>query len=256
MQQEILDKLAGLEDEHDVEILYACESGSRAWGFASPDSDYDVRFIYKHKLPRYISLENLRDVIEIPVNEVLDINGWDIKKALKLFRGSNCPLYEWLQSPIIYRSQQAFTDTILPLMNDYFSLRAGCHHYLSMAKNTFHNELQGETVRLKKYFYALRPILAAMWIVEKGSLPPMEFGILRTLVTDVEWQKQVGELMAAKQVATEKETISRIDFFNAFVEKGIQQCDAAAVTILPKETGLDDLNAVFRKLIYDAGQAI
>src|SRR5450755_2879949 len=94
MLETIKQKLYELETNQNIRILYACESGSRAWGFPSPDSDFDVRFIYARTTNDYLSIHEIKDVIDLPVNEVLDIGGWDIKKALKLFLKSNAPLYE------------------------------------------------------------------------------------------------------------------------------------------------------------------
>ena len=182
MQEIILEKLKAIEHQFDVRMLYACESGSRAWGFASANSDYDVRFIYVHKSDYYLSIDDLRDVIEVPINDLLDINGWELRKALRLFRKSNAPLYEWLQSPIVYAAEPTFVMEMKALMSTYFSLRAGMHHYLSMAKGVFENELSGERVKLKKYFYALRPILAAKWIADMKTIPPMDFESLRVLM--------------------------------------------------------------------------
>src|SRR6188768_2678862 len=108
MNDIIVAKLKEVERQYQVKILYACESGSRAWGFASPDSDFDARFIYVHKKEHYLSIEEQRDVIELPIDEVLDINGWELKKALRLFKKSNGPLYEWLQSPIVYMQDEFF----------------------------------------------------------------------------------------------------------------------------------------------------
>src|ERR1700743_1056887 len=104
----ITEKLKELEHEQKLTILYACESGSRDWVFASPDSDFDVRFIYARHINNYLSITDPRDVVELPVNEVLDIGGWDIRKALKLFLKSNGPLYEWLQSPIVFNDKKHF----------------------------------------------------------------------------------------------------------------------------------------------------
>ncbi|RYZ56204.1 MAG: nucleotidyltransferase domain-containing protein, partial [Sphingobacteriales bacterium] len=203
MNNMILDRLRNIEEQHKVRILYACESGSRAWGFPSADSDYDVRFIYTHPLDHYLSIDEYRDVIEIPVNEVLDINGWDIRKALRLFRKSNAPLYEWLQSPIIYSQEDQFAAEVKSMLRDYFCLRAGMHHYLSMAYNAF-DELQAAQVRAKKYFYCLRPLLATIWIAEKQQLPPMEFRLLRTLVDDAAWHQAIDELLSLKRHGDEK----------------------------------------------------
>ncbi len=89
MERTIKAGLAEIEAQENVRIVYACESGSRAWGFPSSDSDYDVRFIYLHPLEWYLSIEKRRDVIERPITGVLDVNGWDLRKALQLFRKSN-----------------------------------------------------------------------------------------------------------------------------------------------------------------------
>jgi len=152
MKDSILQKLLELEQSENIRILYACESGSRAWGFASQDSDFDVRFIYAKSVNHYLSIAETTDVVGLPVNEVLDIGGWDIKKALKLFLKSNAPLYEWLQSPILYREDNPFAQELRNLMVIYFSPKAGANHYLSMANNTLRDDLQGEHVKLKRYF--------------------------------------------------------------------------------------------------------
>ncbi|MBD1366800.1 nucleotidyltransferase domain-containing protein [Mucilaginibacter sp. ZT4R22] len=184
MRETINQKLLELEQQQNIRILYACESGSRAWGFASPDSDFDVRFIYARQLNDYLNIADIKDVVELPVNEILDIGGWDLRKALKLFLKSNSPLYEWLQSPIIYQQDDSFATTLQALMSAYYSQRSGANHYLSMAFNTLTNDLQSSEVKMKRYFYALRPALACQWIIEKGTVPPMEFAHLRVLIND------------------------------------------------------------------------
>lgn len=152
MKEAILQKLLELEKAENINILYACESGSRAWGFASPDSDFDVRFIYARRLGHYLSMIETADIVGLPVNEVLDIGGWDIKKALKLFLKSNSPLYEWLQSPTVYRQDDNFVEELRSLMPVYFSARSAANHYLSMAGNTLLDDLQAEELKLKRYF--------------------------------------------------------------------------------------------------------
>ena len=101
MKSEIVAQIQGIESTHDVTVLYACESGSRGWGFASPDSDYDVRFIYVHRLPWYFQVSPGRDVIEVPISGDLDINGWELRKALGLIKKGNATLIEWLDSPVV-----------------------------------------------------------------------------------------------------------------------------------------------------------
>lgn len=249
MKATILDKLKETAERENVTVLYACESGSRAWGFASADSDYDVRFIYARNTSDYLSISDRRDVIELPVNEVLDIGGWDLRKALQLFLKSNAPLYEWLQSPVWYGGNRAFADELRALMPKYFSCRAGCHHYLSMAHNTFENELQGHEVRLKKYFYALRPALAALWIIEKQEVPPMEFGLLRGLVANNSWQTTVDELLMAKAAADEKSVISPVPLLKEWLSNTLAYCKEKATALPALRNDTPELDQLFRKYI-------
>lgn len=249
MELTIKEKLFELEQEQRITILYACESGSRAWGFASIDSDYDVRFIYKRDTDSYLSINDIRDVIELPVNEVLDIGGWDIKKALKLFRSSNPPLYEWLQSPIQYVVNGSFYKELLSLADNYFSNRSAMHHYTSMARNAFENDLQTDEVKIKKYFYALRPLLASMWIDKYASVPPMEFGKLRTLIADTVWHNRIDELLSRKAKATEKTLIAQDAYLQDFIEKNLKYCIEAGNKYEVKHTNVDNLDMLFRKTI-------
>lgn len=247
MKEIILEKLKTIEYQFDVRVLYACESGSRAWGFASPDSDYDVRFIYVHRIDYYLSIDDQRDVIELPINDVLDINGWELRKALRLFRKSNAPLYEWLQSPIVYAEDLAFVGEMRSLISTNFSARAGMHHYLSMAKGVFEGELSGEMVKLKKYFYALRPILAAKWIADVKSVPPMDFGSLRKLMpgslTDL-----VDDLLSMKSKVDESLLIQKNWELNAFIEESIRYCEARVPAANAKSSD-EKLNHLFKKSI-------
>lgn len=249
MKEIILQKLAELEHSENIKILYACESGSRAWGFASPDSDFDVRFIYSRNANHYLSIAEMPDVVGLPVNEVLDISGWDLKKALKLFLKSNGPLYEWLQSPIVYSQDNAFVDEMRSLMKAYFSLRSGGNHYLSMANNTLRDDLLGDQVKLKRYFYALRPALACRWIVEKQTVPPMEFDQLRVLISDGEVQKSIDNLLEQKKTADEKAFIAPVTLLNEWLMNTLNLCKEQ-VPLLPSEKkDSNELNEVFRKYI-------
>lgn len=243
----ILEKLKAIEHQFDVRILYACESGSRAWGFASPDSDYDVRFIYVHKADYYLSIDEFRDVIEVPINDLLDINGWELRKALRLFRKTNAPLYEWLQSPIVYAADADFASDMKAWMPTYFSLRAGMHHYLSMAKGVLAGELSGEMVKLKRYFYALRPVLAAKWIADMQSVPPMDFKSLSTLLPEP-ISVRVDELLATKVKVDESYMIERKSAINAFIEECIQYSEARVPPETPRMNAVA-LNGLFKRFI-------
>jgi hypothetical protein len=245
----IRQEINNIEQNNQVRILFACESGSRAWGFASPDSDYDVRFIYMQPRDNYLSIRERKDVIELPVNQELDVNGWDIRKALQLFLKSNGPLYEWLQSPIVYKEETGFSRELKGLMHNYFSLQAGCHHYFSMARNTFENDLQGELVKLKRYFYALRAALACIWIINRSSLPPMEFRLLRTIVEDPEWQEEIDRLMEQKKAADEKSLIKPVTVLQQWIEKTLVYCKEKGNAIPQVKYDTDQLDELFRKYI-------
>ena len=202
----ILERLAAIEQSESVRILYACESGSRAWGFASPDSDYDVRFIYVHPRDWYLSInaERRRDVIERPIEDLLDINGWDLRKALQLMYKSNPPLFEWLHSPIVYREQPGFRQDMLALTPTYYSPRGCAWHYLHMARGNQREYLRGDPVRLKKYLYVLRPLLAIRWLESGRGVVPMPFHeLVATLLPEGPLRDAIGQLLAAKQGSAE-----------------------------------------------------
>jgi uncharacterized protein len=253
MRETILEKLAQIEKDKQVKILYACESGSRAWGFASPDSDYDVRFIYMHPADYYLSIDEAGDTIELPINDVLDISGWDIRKALKLLRKSNPPLTEWLQSPIVYLKHDDFYTELREFSSKYFIPRSGYNHYLSMTVNTFEGDLSAETVKLKKYFYALRPILACLWIVEKGTLPPMEFDKLRVMANDVVVQKAIDNLLVQKTNADEKFSMQPISVLHNYIAQSIEYCRQNEQRVQAKRNESDELNKLFRKYLNAGG---
>ncbi len=219
VRQRVMQALADIEAEHDVTVLYACESGSRGWGFASPDSDYDVRFLYVHRLPWYLAVEPKRDVIELPINDELDVGGWELRKALRLLRRANPVLLEWLDSPVVYREDTALTAGIRELATQWFSPKRGRYHYLAMAHRNFRGYLQGESVRLKKYLYVLRPLLAAQWIERGLGQPPMRFADLaERLVTDAALLDEINALLEIKMRAGESEYSPRWPRIHAFIE--------------------------------------
>ncbi len=143
--------LATVASEHGVRILLAVESGSRAWGFGSPDSDYDVRFIYLHPRAWYVRLEEGRDVIERPLDaQLVDLAGWDLRKALRLLLKSNPPLYEWLVSPITYLDDGILRPAARSLFERHATQRTLAGHYWSIAESQWRKEIAGDThVRLK-----------------------------------------------------------------------------------------------------------
>lgn len=177
MSKKINQYLDQLEQEHDIRILLACEVGSRAWGFPSPDSDYDVRLLYVHPKDWYLSLEEGRDTIELMLEDrEIDIAGWDLRKALRLMLKSNTSLIERLQSTIIYQCDPEFVSIMQSLAQAHYSRVASLHHYLNMGKKSYEEMQAGEQgYRFKSFFYALRAAASCQWILTREEMPPISF---------------------------------------------------------------------------------
>src|SRR5436309_15394355 len=198
----IQSELTSLEGSEGVVVVLAVESGSRAWGFPSIDSDYDVRFIYLRRPEWYLSidLEERRDVIDRPIYGAIDLSGWDLRKPLKLFGKSNTPLLEWLLCSIIYLERFKVAARLRALLPTFYSPRASFFHYLHMAQGNHREYLRGESVWRKKYFYVLRPLLAMRWIELELGPVPIEFGrLLEATVTNTEIRRAIDELVDAKK---------------------------------------------------------
>lgn len=241
---EIEHRLRAIEVEHGVRVLYVCESGSRGWGFASPDSDYDVRFIYVHPLPWYLQVSVQRDVIEQPISDLLDINGWELRKALGLLKRGNATLIEWLDSPVAYRAESTFIDTMRAAAGSTYRPERSFHHYLHMARKNHREYLQGERVRLKKYLYVLRPLLACLWVVDDRGLPPMRFeALVDAMVDDVALRADIDALLVVKRAALESEYGEPWPAINAFIECQLQRLEAVQPLAVPDAdfTVLDDV---------------
>lgn len=252
--QVILEELRSIEEEEGVRILYACESGSRAWGFPSKDSDYDVRFIYIRPVDWYLSIFDKRDVIERPISDMLDINGWDLRKALNLFRKSNPPLLEWLQSPIVYKENRLITEQIREISPLTFSPKSCIHHYLHMAKGNYRDYLQGDQVKIKKYFYVLRPILACEWIEKYDAMPPIEFDRLVEELVPAESSLRtvIDGLLVRKRAGDEMDFEARINPINDFLEERIAYYERTASGIRPGDGNQDQrLDDLFRSVLQD-----
>ena len=204
ISREIEEKLNEIEEKENVRILHAVESGSRAWGFASPDSDYDVRFVYVRPQADYLRIDEPRDVIEWQLDEVLDINGWDLKKALRQFAKGNATLFEWSGSPIVYRTADEWS-RIWEVSKQYFSEKTAVYHYYGTANSTYQGYLQDDTVQYKKYFYALRPLLAAQYIEKYHAAPPVLFDDLLKLDIPPRLREAIDELLETKKHTTEKD---------------------------------------------------
>jgi predicted nucleotidyltransferase len=240
--------LTQIETEEDVRVLFACESGSRAWGFASLDSDYDVRFLYVRPRDWYLSIEDGRDVIERPISEDLDVSGWDLRKALQLLRKSNPPLLEWLKSPIVYAQDPAFTAEFTSLAADFYSPRRCFAHYLHMAAGNWRNYLlEREQVSLKKYLYVFRPLLACRWIGRRLGPVPMLFAqLVEGVLEEQEVRAELNALVARKQAGVELATAPPIPVLSRFLEAELPRLESLNE---PDEVvrDVEELNRFFRR---------
>lgn len=225
VRAEIIRRLHEAEKEHDVRILYACESGSRAWGFASTDSDYDVRFVYVRKPDWYMSfdVEFRRDVIEYPIVDEIDCGGWDIRKALYLMTRTNGALMEWLNSPVRYIESGPFAQSLRELAPKIMNPVALCYHYSHMARGNAREYLFQDQVRLKKYFYVLRPLLAIRYIEQGFGVPPVEFERLLETVLPAHLRPFVDRLLELKRGSEEFGYGDQVPEINRFVEEELER---------------------------------
>ena len=224
IQEAIEYQLSAIERDEDCTILYACESGSRAWGFPSSDSDYDVRFIYSRPVEWYLSIESGRDVIEKPFLDELDTNGWDLRKALQLLRKSNPALIEWIGSPIVYSDRDDFSGRMRELAAASYSPRTCAYHYRNMARSQYRTYLTGEEVKLKAYFYVLRAVRAVKWVESGLGIVPSEFGsLLSEFIKSGPLRRAIDQLLEVKRNGIEIGQGPEIPEIGAFLDKEMEQ---------------------------------
>lgn len=245
MKTTIEQTLSQLEKEHHIRILYAIESGSRAWGFASPDSDYDVRYIYIRPKNDYLRLDAYRDTIEGPLDQVLDFSGWDLTKTLSLLRKTNPSLMEWAGSPVVYRTTPAW-EALSARFPEFFQVQPNMRHYLSMTEGGWKRHLQEERVRLKKYLYVLRPLLCFRWLEKFGTVPPVPFDLLCREVLPEELKEATADLLRRKMAAEEKELAAHIPELDAFILAELPRMkEVLSAMPQPEAESYDKLNAMF-----------
>jgi len=247
VKNKILTTLQTIEKENNVCIFYACESGSRAWGFPSTDSDYDIRFLYIHPVEWYLSIDKKRDVLEKPITDEIDMSGWDIKKTLQLFKKSNPALLEWLRSPIVYTEKHSIIQKLRKLLPEFYSPIACLYHYLHMAQGNYREYLKGETVWTKKYFYVLRPILACLWIEQNLGPVPVEFEVLvNRLVTNNQLKQEIDRLLVKKKKGEELSRGPQNPVINDFIFNQLNRLETIKLEYNIRHTDNELLNKLFR----------
>ncbi len=252
MQDLIVKEFHKLEKEKGIRILYAVESGSRAWGFASRDSDWDVRFIYIHHPDWYLQIGKVRDnMVEITPDNI-DFVGWDFKKTLQLFRKSNPPLLEWLRSPIVYHQYSPAVERMRELSRIYFNRKTCLNHYYNIAASSFEQYLSNGKMKIKKFFYVIRPLLACSWILERNMPVPVEFRVLlQEQVKDKAIKDRILDLMEIKAAGNEQDHIEQnthlheylLDMLKDYKEKLGSFPDT-------KPPDPEPLNKLFREVIF------
>lgn len=255
MRDRILDGVKRIEADFNVRVCYVVESGSRAWGFSSKDSDYDVRVIYVHPKDWYLSIDERRDVIEMPINELLDINGWELRKALRLFRKSNPPLMEWLHSEMIYYQAFSLINRMRELEDKVFTPQSALYHYLQMAKRNYRDYHHRDKVKIKKYFYILRPLLACKWIQKHLSVPPVKFQVLlEEIIENGPLKQEILMLLNRKIHGDETYFVPNNSIINDFIENEFVQIEKFIKTLegTKKEANITELlNSLFRETLEE-----
>jgi len=245
IRAEIREIISRIEKAENVRVLFAAESGSRSWGVESPDSDYDVRFVYVRPLREYMRLEDRSDVIEWQLDEIYDVNGWDLDKTLKQFHKGNATLFEWANSSVIYKTTEQW-DNIYCSATKYFSEKAALNHYCGTAKSTFHKYLQGENVRYKKYIYALRPLLACEYIRNNHKIPPVHFDKLMEQEIDPLVRSAVADMLNIKANSNEGDLNPHIPVISDYIRTMIAFYDEVISNMSDdRNPDWDTLNRVF-----------
>ncbi|HAY4007445.1 TPA: nucleotidyltransferase domain-containing protein [Escherichia coli] len=215
MRERVSQQLKEIERRYDVKVLYACESGSRGWGFASPDSDYDVRFLYVHPLEWYLRVESPRDVIELPIDDELDVSGWEWRKALGLLKGANPTLIEWLDSPVIYQQDEETITAFKAMVPMWFS-----------------------------------PLRAVRWVEAGKGVPPMRFAeLLAGSELDAPLRAEIDELLERKQRAGEAEYGPRRPLLHAFIRAELARGEIPPLLPDSREGDVKELDSLMYQTV-------
>lgn len=246
--ENIKEMLNSIEQSKKVKVLYACETGSRAWGFPSPDSDFDIRFVYIHEKDWYLSLSQHKDTIEIMDGD-LDITGWDLKKCLQLLKKSNAPLIERFQSPVEYYSVPGFKNEFNALIKSYYSPVAVFYHHHSLAKKIW-EELKGKNeYKLKSVFYLLRSLLSCNWIIEDNAVLPMHMEGLMKYTTN-EQRSKLLEMIKIKSTVGEKYLHPVDTLLDKWISEWFEKAEVTKNNLAANKKNITELNDFFLKQVY------
>lgn len=253
MEDKIKRYLLEIEKEKDIKILLACETGSRAWGFPSPDSDYDIRVIYVKRCNWYLSLHEGTDSFTKMLDEnEIDISGWELRKSLRLLMKSNAPMLERIQSPIVYMCDSLFLSEINLLSDNAYSKISTMHHYLSMAKKFIESLSTDSPYKLKTFFYALRSSIACLWILNHDKKPPIEFKIMLTqLEIAPQLIARINTLIELKATISESYMHKGENEIIEYMKKIVEKAELSFKSLPGNKIEIDRFNTLFRQFILE-----
>lgn len=247
-KEQINVRLNGLLAKHSAKCLFAVESGSRAWGFESANSDYDVRFVYWMPVDWYLSIEARRDVIEEMGDDDLDFAGWDLRKALLLAKKSNPSLHDWLATHESYYEDSALYPEFKQLCLDFFDPQACFHHFRSMATGNFADFRDASTLPFKKYFYVMRSLLCARYIFDHQKPAPSRFAdLLDEYYPSGDVRDEIDRMLEIKRSGIELAPMSRNPVLHPEILRLFEQTSEAPGkrVVIPA----DRLNEFFRRVV-------
>lgn len=246
----ISNHLQEIEEQYHVKILLAVESGSRAGGFASKDSDWDVRFIYVHEPKWYYQIEEQKDTIEIMFPDEVDASGWDLKKALRLFKRSNPSFFEWIHSPIIYEIDETFITEIKKMEDEYFDADKAMFHYNHIYKKHNDRYITENGLPLKRFLYYLRGILVCKWLTDNGTIPPVRFSeLVDATIEDENIKKKIEHLLEQKKQSKEHNLEPVDEELFAWAEKWAEYYNQKVEKLRPEKKISSDEQ--LNKLMFD-----
>jgi uncharacterized protein len=249
MKTTILQTLKNIEAEKNITILFACETGSRAWGFPSPDSDYDIRFIYKHNFDWYLSLSDKKDSIEMMLNDGdFDLNGWDIKKCLQLLTKSNVALIERFTSPVIYFEKEGFKNEFVELIHKNYNRLAVFHHHYSLAKGFWNDIKEANEIKLKGLFYLIRSLLSCKYVIANETVVPMCMDGLMHFI-DVDLKSKIMDLIALKATVGEKYLYTKEEWVHNWIVTIFEELEIEKDRIAVEKNDFNSLDNYFKKII-------
>lgn len=251
MRALVASSLREVERDRDLRVLFACESGSRAWGFASDDSDFDVRFIYVRPPAAYLKLRPEADAFDIHGDHDLDLAGWDVRKTAELIRKSNGPLFEWVDSPIIYEADAAFHERLRELRRVYFDPKKAMFHYLSLAGGVWSKYIEGDPrPKRKKYLYVLRPLACVRFIERHGTQPPTPFAsVLDGIELADDVRGAIDRLVADKRASRELGAGPADEVLNGWITQTLAAGEQAAAAAPTSDVGNDRLDRLIADTI-------